>query len=213
MVVLILTAFTVAAQDREAPPATKPLAPGKDEGPRVKKDRPDHRDIDRGDKKSPRYKRPRVYLGVFTVPVEDLSNHTRKKMKLESSDGVIVVDIMPDSPATEAGLRHGDVITHVNGKVVEDEDELCEDLEKAGPGKPVKLSVVREGKKQEIKAELGDASANPHHSQFRHEEEREEMMEMCRINAERIGQLERTIARLQKRINDMEKSRSSRNKE
>src|SRR5262249_36467171 len=113
------------------------------------------------------------------------------------------------SPADEAGLRHGDVITHVNGKLVDDEDELCKDLNKLGPGKEVKLCVIREGKKEDIKAELDEMPAGHFAGRSGEGEMNEEVMGMFHENAQRIEQLERKIHRLEKRISEMEKSRSS----
>jgi hypothetical protein len=154
--------------------------------------------------------RSRCYLGVLTVPVEDMSNRTRKKLKLPSNDGVFVIEVVPDSPAEEAGIKHGDVITHVNDKLIEDEDELCKDLNKMGPGKEVNLCVIREGKKENIKAELDEIPAGHHLAGAPGSEDRdEEMMGMCNENAQRIEQLERKIHRLEKRLSEMEKSRSS----
>jgi membrane-associated protease RseP (regulator of RpoE activity) len=207
MVALLLGAFTLAAQVREEPRQTPP-APAQAGHKDLKPDK------DAAGKKAPAdikkaHRRSRVYLGVFTVPVEDLSNRTRKKMKLQNTDGVIVVDVMPDSPAEEAGLRHGDVITHVNGKLIEDEEELSEDLNQIGPGKPVKLAVVRDGKKQEIKAELEEHPANEFPAGGVHEEEIDEIMGMCHHNAQRIEWLERKISRLERRLAEMEKSRSA----
>jgi membrane-associated protease RseP (regulator of RpoE activity) len=155
-----------------------------------------------------RRSRSRVYLGVYTVPVEDMSNRSRRKLKLDNTDGVIVVEVMPDSPADDAGLRHGDVITHVNGKLVDDEDELIKDLNQVGPDKPIKLTVIRDGKKREMTAELDEMPAGEHGA-FADNQEAEEMMGMCHENAQRIERLERKIARLEKRLADMEKPRST----
>ena len=218
MVALVLTTLTVAAQVREepkqAPPAVRPQAvpkglnPDRDVAPN-KKGRLDR--AKSAEKKSRR--RNRVYLGVYTVPVEDLSNRTRKKMKLQNMDGVIVVDVMPDSPADEAGIRHGDVITHVNGKLVDDEEELSDDLNQLGAGKPVKLAVIRDGKKQEIKAELEESPAGEFPGMGVPQEVIEEIMGISHHNAQRIERLERQVSRLEKRLADMQKTRSGRVKE
>lgn len=218
LVALALTAFTLAAQDPEAPRQTptvpprvgqKAVSPDKDLAPSKKA--PLERN-NAADKKAKRQRRSHVYLGVYTVPVEDLSNRTRKKMKLQSTDGVIVVDVMPDSPADEAGLKHGDVITHVNGKLVEDEEELSEDINKVGAGKQVKLTVIRDGDKREMKAELEESSGQEF-AGGNHEEVIDEMMGICHMNVQRIEHLERKIERLEKRLAEMEKTRSVKDRE
>src|SRR5581483_11101993 len=151
IVALLLSALVFGAQVRKEPPNAPPpppanaqRAPASEKGVMPMEANQRHRGA------------KRVYLGVFTVPVEEMTNGARRKLKLSNSDGVFVIDVMPDSPAEKAGLKHGDVITHVNGKLVDDEDELIEDLTKAGAGKQVDLTVIREGKKEEIKAKLDE---------------------------------------------------------
>lgn len=209
MVGLLLSALTLAAQVREPrqtpPPTVQPKAAGQkaltpDEDVPARKKAP-------ADQQSRRRHR-RVYLGVYTVPVEDMDSRTRRKLKLEKTEGVIIVEVMPDSPADEAGLRHGDVIVRVNGKPVDDEEELSKDLNQLGPGKPVTLSVIRDGKKQEIKAELEESPHGEHSAYSGHHEDLEEMMGICQRNAQRIEHLERKIMRLEKRLAEMGKGGS-----
>lgn len=212
MVALVVSALAYAAQVREEPGQTptvrprtgqKALTPDTD-APTVKKAT--------SDQKAHR-RHHRVYLGVYTVPVEDLSNRTRKKLKLENTEGVIVIEVMPDSPADEAGLRHGDVILRVNGKPVDDEDELSKDLNQVGPGKPIDLNIIRDGKKQDLKAELEEAQAGEFPGAGHHEEAMDEMMGICQQNAQRIERLERKIARLEKRLAGVTKTPSVKERE
>jgi S1-C subfamily serine protease len=205
MAAVLVSALVIGAQERRdssdapPPPAANPPKAARPE----KSVKPLEANQQRRDAK-------RVYLGVFTVPVEDMTSGSRRKLKLPSSDGVYVIDVMPDSPAEQAGLKHGDVITHVNGKLVDDEDELVDDLNKAGAGKQVDLTVIREGKKQEIKAKLDEIPARALGAGAGPDEASEEMVEMLQQNAERIEHLERKISRLEKRLSELEKSRSAR---
>lgn len=201
LVALLVGAMVFAAQVRDpqkAPPTVNPEK-GVISGEKAPAGKP----------AQPHRKRSRVYLGVFTVPVEDINNRARKKLKLPSSDGVYVAEVLPDSPAEEAGLKHGDVITHVNGKLIEDEDELVKDLNEVGPGKQIDLTVYRDGKKQNLKAELDEIPAGEASALFNQGEGNEEVMGMFHENAQRIEHLERKISRLEKRLSELEKSRSS----
>lgn len=204
MVALLVSALVFGAQARKAPPGapTAPAANPQNAAPGERGGKPMEANQQRRGAK-------RVYLGVFTVPVEDMTGGARRKLKLPSSDGVYVIDVMPDSPAEQAGLKHGDVITHVNGKLVDDEDELVDDLHKAGAGKQVDLTVFRDGKKQEIKAKLDEIAARALGSGAAPDEAGEEMEEMLQQNAERIEHLERRLSRMEKRLSEMEKSRSA----
>lgn len=69
------------------------------------------------------------------------------------SHGVLVREVAPASPAERAGLRAGDVITHVNGRRVDTPRELSERLREAKDGR-AKLTVVRNRKDVEIEVEL-----------------------------------------------------------
>jgi membrane-associated protease RseP (regulator of RpoE activity) len=204
VVALLISALLFGAQVRKDPPSSPP-PPAADQ---QKAATPDKGVLPL---ETPQ-RRPgakRVYLGVFTVPVEDMTSGTRRKLKLPNSDGVFVIEVMPDSPAEKAGLKHGDVITHVNGKLVDDEDELVDDLNKAGAGKQVDLAVIRDGKKQDIKAKLDEIPARALGGGAGPDEAGEEVVGMCHENAERIEQMERRIMRLEKRLSELEKTRSS----
>ena len=204
MVALAAGALLLAAQVREAP--QKPVAPP---AANRQRDAAPEKGVIPNENAQQRRGAKRVYLGVFTVPVEDMTGRTRKKLKLPNNDGVFVIEVMPDSPAEEAGLKHGDVITHVNGKLVDDEDELVKDLHQVGAGKKVDLTVIRDGKKEEIKAKLGETSARALGSGAGPDEGEDEVVGMCEHNAECIERLERRITRLEKRLSELEKSGSS----
>ena len=81
-------------------------------------------------------------------------------------DGVVVVGVVPGSPAAAAGIRPftrgadgslvaGDVITEINGEKVKSLDNLLEALERRQPGDVVKLGVWRGGTTAEVPAKLG----------------------------------------------------------
>jgi S1-C subfamily serine protease len=62
-------------------------------------------------------------------------------------DGMHVQAVTPGGPAERAGLKAGDVITAINGKHLSwDDASLFNGLSNLPPGKPVRLSVLRDGK-------------------------------------------------------------------
>ena len=73
----------------------------------------------------------------------------------ETKDGVKVMDVRPASPADEAGLQTGDLITAVNERKIGSRDELLQRLWKTRPGAKVRFTVKRDGKDVEIEATMG----------------------------------------------------------
>jgi S1-C subfamily serine protease len=68
-------------------------------------------------------------------------------------DGIHVQAVTPDGPAERAGLKAGDVITAINGKHLSLNDaSLLTGLSDLPPGKPVRLTVLRDGKTLHVRA-------------------------------------------------------------
>lgn len=89
----------------------------------------------------------RTRLGVrMGAQVVNLEPEESKDLGIEG--GIRVTRVSEDSPASEAGLEEGDVITAVNGKKISGTGELRTVLAEASPGDKLELSVLRNGKKQ-----------------------------------------------------------------
>lgn len=70
-------------------------------------------------------------------------------------EGALLVEIVPDSPADEADLREGDIITEVNGETVDATRPLSAHILKYHPRDRVTLTFLRDGEEQEVEVELG----------------------------------------------------------
>jgi S1-C subfamily serine protease len=75
----------------------------------------------------------------------------------DTTNGVVVGQVAPGSPAETAGLQPGDVITAVDGKPLDSESSLAEQLSQHKPGDMVTLTVVRKGQSQSVPVTLGTA--------------------------------------------------------
>jgi serine protease Do len=86
----------------------------------------------------------RGYLGVGIQAVtQDLAN----SFKLDKAQGALVTNVMPGSPAEQAGIQRGDVIVAYEGQAVEDPRALQGQVVGTVVGKQISLVVMREGKK------------------------------------------------------------------
>ena len=62
----------------------------------------------------------------------------------------------PGGPAEKAGLKQGDVILQVNGKTVNDPNELRNTIAAMAPGTDVTLTIARNGAEQQVHVKLGE---------------------------------------------------------
>jgi hypothetical protein len=70
----------------------------------------------------------------------------------DKTHGLRVDAVTPGGPSEKAGLRHGDVITAVDGKPITDanREDTPDPLRELKVGQSVKLGIVREGKKSDV---------------------------------------------------------------
>ena len=98
----------------------------------------------------------KVTRGFLGVTIQEVTPGLAKAFNLSSNDGALVGDVTPDSPAANAGLQKGDVIGAINGQNVPDYRDLRLRISQMAPGESVKLGIVRNGRKMDITAKLGE---------------------------------------------------------
>jgi len=77
----------------------------------------------------------------------------------EEINGVVVVDVQPDTPAEAAGMQKFDIITEMNGEATTSTKALRNKIAMMPPDTKVHFTVWREGKTQEIEVTLADRNA------------------------------------------------------
>lgn len=85
----------------------------------------------------------RAYLGV---QLEELNGDLAKKFGTTVDHGVLVADVVKDSPAAAAGLHEGDVIVSYEGQTVHNPRELRDLVEVTAVGSTQSMDVLRDGK-------------------------------------------------------------------
>ncbi len=89
----------------------------------------------------------KVTRGYLGVQIQNLNFETAQSFGLESNDGALVGRVEDDTPAAEAGLKHGDVLLSVDGRKIKTTRDLIEYVANKGPNTKVTLVVLRDGKK------------------------------------------------------------------
>ena len=95
-----------------------------------------------------------IVRGWLGVSMESVSHALADKLELESTQGVFVVAVGPDSPAEKGGIRHGDVIVEFNGKPVQGSSDLMFTVAEIAVGTSVKIKVIRNQKEKEFNVKL-----------------------------------------------------------
>lgn len=91
--------------------------------------------------------------GRLGVRTEDLNEQLGAYFQVPDGKGVLVLEVLDDTPAQKAGIAAGDVIVSVDGEPVAETAELASELRKKEEG-PVRLEVVRRGSRQTVTAQL-----------------------------------------------------------
>ncbi|HXN24442.1 MAG TPA: PDZ domain-containing protein [Candidatus Dormibacteraeota bacterium] len=92
------------------------------------------------------------WLGVETAEV---TSDKVKQLRLPAERGVVLTEIVPDSPAAKAGLKSGDVVTEFNGQHIEGASQFRRLIRETPAGRSVQLTLWRDGRSQTISAVLG----------------------------------------------------------
>jgi len=95
-------------------------------------------------------------LGVM---VQDMNQALAESFGLQRPDGALVSNVDPDGPAAKAGLKPGDVITHVNGTPIERAGDLSSRIGMDAPGSRVTLKVWRDRSERDFDIKLAEADS------------------------------------------------------
>src|SRR5437588_1057555 len=98
----------------------------------------------------------RVSRGSIGVEFSSQQNPAIARVYGVNGSGVTIQNVVPGSPAEQAGLKVGDTITSVEGKEVKNGDELVAEIAGLKAGAKSRMGFVRNGKKQETTVTIAD---------------------------------------------------------
>jgi Do/DeqQ family serine protease len=98
----------------------------------------------------------KVRRGQLGIIVVKLNSEPAKELGIKETKGVGVAQVQPGSAADRAGLRKGDVITSFNGVEMTDPNVFRNLVASTAPGTDVTLTIIRDGREQQIRAKLGE---------------------------------------------------------
>jgi serine protease Do len=101
-----------------------------------------------------------VERGFLGVNIQELTPQLAKQFNLNTTQGALVSDVTPNSPAEKAGLKSGDVIIEFNGKALTDSRHLRLQVAETIPGSSVPLKVIRDGASKTLSITLKSMPAD-----------------------------------------------------
>lgn len=98
------------------------------------------------------------YLGVTVQAVDD---DLREAMSLESEGGVLIAHVVEDGPASQAGLRDGDVVLSIDGRELDSPRALVRAVRDADAGDVLRVELVRDGDRRTVEVTIGEREDLP----------------------------------------------------
>lgn len=92
-----------------------------------------------------------AYLGVR---VEPISRSLGDYFGVKEGEGVLIVEVIKNSPAEKAGLEPGDVILEVDGRKVSNPESLVRMIKKSKPGESVEIKYKRKNRTRTVEVML-----------------------------------------------------------
>jgi serine protease Do len=101
----------------------------------------------------------KVEHGFLGIGITDVSPQNAKFFNVPTASGALVNQVNPDTPASSAGIKQGDVIRSVNGKDITDATDLQVMVSEMSPNTPISLGILRDGKPITVHATVGQYHA------------------------------------------------------
>ena len=98
----------------------------------------------------------KVTRGWLGVSIQPLTPELAKSFGLKEPSGVLISDVMQQSPAATAGIASGDVIIEFDRKKVDSPQELQKAVAAAAPGRAVPLKVWRDKSEKTLEIKIGE---------------------------------------------------------
>jgi serine protease Do len=102
-------------------------------------------------------KRGKVSRGQLGILTQPLTQELASGLGLKDTNGVLVADVDANAAAGRAGIKRGDVIKKIDNEQVSNPNTLRNKIAMTEPGTEVTVTVLRDGKEQDIKVKLGEA--------------------------------------------------------
>ena len=96
----------------------------------------------------------KVSRGWLGVNIQDINQSLAKALNLNPARGALIAEVFDNSPAAKGGIKAGDVVRSINGKIVENANDLRNTVATLRPGENAEFEVLRDGKNLKLKINI-----------------------------------------------------------
>jgi serine protease Do len=101
-----------------------------------------------------------VHHGYLGITMNDVTPENASFFNLPDATGAIVSQVTPDTPASRAGLKNGDVLREFNGKKIVNGGALQVAVSQVSPNTTIHLGILRDGKPENLEVKVGEYHGN-----------------------------------------------------
>ena len=138
--------------------------------------------------------------GRLGVQALEISKEVREMLGAPPDSGVLVNKVEPDSAASEAGVKAGDVIVEIEGDKVTDTREIKESLSKKEAGQKANVVVIRDKSRKTLTATVKESSGM---IGMRFPDDRFWIDEFGPGVHKQLEKLQQRVAELEKKVQDL----------
>lgn len=107
-----------------------------------------------------------AYLGIQMAELtpelkQNINSDPNSGLTVDQDSGVLVIKVMPNSPAAKAGLRAGDVIHQIDGQAVKSANAVQQAVENSSVGQQMRIGLHRNGQNINLAVRPGALAAKP----------------------------------------------------
>ena len=101
-----------------------------------------------------------VVRGWLGVEGQEVNTKILKQLKLTTGNGILITALDQGGPADKAGLKNGDIITHINNKEISSVNDIMMVVADGKPGEIIEISGIRKRQSFMTNITLGERPMN-----------------------------------------------------
>jgi serine protease Do len=91
-----------------------------------------------------------LQMAALTPELQQAINQSNREVQIKQDQGVVILRVVPNSPAARAGVRPGDVIVRANNTDIQNPEQIQQQVDAVGLGNQLQMTISRGGRSQQI---------------------------------------------------------------